>query len=97
MKNRYSHILTVVLAITLLTASGLNASAASVGDFYRGKTVEIYVGTTAGGGYSTFAQILSKHLGNHIPGNPTVIVKHLPGAGGLKALNPTTIFSYIFS
>jgi len=76
-----------ILWITISLVVGAISEAANVADFYRGKTVEIYVGTTAGGGYSTFAQILSKHLGNHIPGNPAVIVKHLPGAGGLKALN----------
>jgi tripartite-type tricarboxylate transporter receptor subunit TctC len=49
--------------------------------------VEVYVGLSPGGGYSTFAQILVHHMGRHIPGNPNVIVKHMPGAGGLKALN----------
>ena len=76
-----------ILWMAVSLAAGSSSEAASVADFYRDKTVEIYVGTTAGGGYSTFAQILSRHLGRHIPGNPTVIVKNLPGAGGLKALN----------
>jgi tripartite-type tricarboxylate transporter receptor subunit TctC len=70
-----------------VSLSNIQTEAASVADFYRGKTVEVYVGVSAGGGYSTFAQILVNTLGKHIPGNPTVIVKHLTGAGGMKALN----------
>lgn len=80
-------ILTIILAIAVSLASSFNAEAESVADFYRGKTVEIYVGVSPGGGYSTFAQILVNYLGKHIPGNPTVIVKHMPGAAGMKALN----------
>lgn len=63
------------------------AKADAVADFYRGKTVSIYVSVAAGGLYSTFAQMLAKYFGAHIPGNPTVIVKHLTGAGGLRANN----------
>ena len=53
----------------------------SVAQFYKGKQVNIIVGTTAGGGYDTYARFIAKYLGNHIPGNPTVVVSNLPGAG----------------
>ena len=55
--------------------------------FYEGKTVRINVGFAAGGGYDTYARLLSRHLGRHIPGNPTLIVDNMPGAGSLIAAN----------
>jgi tripartite-type tricarboxylate transporter receptor subunit TctC len=53
--------------------------------FYRGKTVTLTVGSAVGGGYDTYARLIGRHLGSHIPGNPTVIVQNLPGAGSNKA------------
>ena len=55
--------------------------------FYEGKTVRINVGFAAGGGYDTYARLLSRHLGRHIPGKPTLIVDNMPGAGSLIAAN----------
>ena len=77
----------IFFTVVVTLPAGLRSETASVADFYRGKTVTIYVGSSAGGLYSTFAQILSNHLGRHIPGNPAVIVNHMPGVGGMKALN----------
>jgi tripartite-type tricarboxylate transporter receptor subunit TctC len=54
-------------------------------DFFRGKTVSIIVGSSAGGGYDTYARVLARHFGRHIPGNPTVVVQNMPGAGSNKA------------
>ena len=53
--------------------------------FYRGRTVAITVGSAVGGGYDTYARLLGRHLGAHIPGNPAVIVQNMPGAGSNKA------------
>jgi tripartite-type tricarboxylate transporter receptor subunit TctC len=61
------------------------AHAQSVEEFYRGKTVTIQVGFTAGGGYDLYARVLGRHMGRHIPGNPQVVVQNMPGAGSLKA------------
>jgi tripartite-type tricarboxylate transporter receptor subunit TctC len=61
------------------------ARAQSVEDFYRSKTVNILVGFSAGGGYDQYARLLGRHIGRHIPGNPTVTVQNMPGAGSLKA------------
>jgi tripartite-type tricarboxylate transporter receptor subunit TctC len=57
------------------------AAADPVEDFYRGKTVTIVVGLTAGGGYDIYARLLARHLGKHIPGKPTIVVSNMPGAG----------------
>lgn len=62
-------------------------SAAGVAEFYKGRTVTVYVGVSVGGSYSTFARILARHLGRHIPGAPAVIVQHMPGTAGTKAMN----------
>src|SRR5258707_15456978 len=63
------------------------ASAQSVADFYRGRPVTISVGLSAGGGYDLQARVLARHLGKHLPGAPAVVVKNVPGAGGLTLVN----------
>jgi tripartite-type tricarboxylate transporter receptor subunit TctC len=59
----------------------------AVAAFYRGKTVKIVVGYAAGGGFDLYARLLARKLGAYIPGNPTVIVENMPGAGSLTAAN----------
>jgi tripartite-type tricarboxylate transporter receptor subunit TctC len=59
--------------------------AQTVDEFYRNKTVNILVGFTAGGGYDLYARLFGRHVGKHIPGNPTVVVQNMPGAGSMKA------------
>jgi tripartite-type tricarboxylate transporter receptor subunit TctC len=59
----------------------------AVADFYRGRSLNLIVGYSAGGGYDTYSRILARHLGKHIPGNPTVVVQNMPGAGSLKLAN----------
>jgi tripartite-type tricarboxylate transporter receptor subunit TctC len=76
----------IALIAALFVISPAKAQNA-VADFYKGKTVTIFVGVAAGGVYSQFAQLLATHLGKHIPGNPNVIVQHQVGAGGLIAIN----------
>jgi tripartite-type tricarboxylate transporter receptor subunit TctC len=56
-------------------------------DFYRDKQIKLIVPSTPGGGYDAYARVLSRHWGKHIPGNPQVVLQHMPGAGGLKAAN----------
>lgn len=63
------------------------AAADAVADFYKGKNVTILVGFGVGGGVDTFGRLLSRHLGNHIPGKPTVVVQNMPGGGGFKSTN----------
>ena len=59
----------------------------AVGDFYRGKTVRIVVGFSAGGGYDQYSRLIARHLSRHIPGNPNVLVDNMAGAGSMVAAN----------
>ncbi|MCZ6745550.1 MAG: tripartite tricarboxylate transporter substrate-binding protein [Alphaproteobacteria bacterium] len=59
----------------------------AVADFYKGKTITLYIGYSAGGGYDTYARTIGRVIGKHIPGNPKVIAKNRPGAGSLKLTN----------
>jgi tripartite-type tricarboxylate transporter receptor subunit TctC len=74
-------------AALLAVASVASAAAAPVDDFYKGKTVTLIVGGSAGGGYDTLARALARYIGAHIPGNPSVVVEDMPGAGGLLAMD----------
>ena len=78
-------ILSTAAALTL--AMAMPAAAQAPADFFRGKTLTIYVGLSAGGGYDMNARLLSRHIGKYIPGNPTVVVRNMPGAGGLVMTN----------
>ncbi|MFQ5974044.1 MAG: Bug family tripartite tricarboxylate transporter substrate binding protein, partial [Alphaproteobacteria bacterium] len=62
-------------------------AAGSVADFYKGKTITIYIGYSPGGGYDAYARTVGRHIGKHIPGNPGTVAKNRPGAGSLKLAN----------
>jgi tripartite-type tricarboxylate transporter receptor subunit TctC len=64
-----------------------HAQAQSPADFYKGRNVELYIGYSVGGGYDLYARMLARHLGKHIPGNPTVVTKNMEGAGSLRLAN----------
>ena len=83
LQHSITPIFSVVAIILLLQHAPLFAQTS----FYTGKTLKIIVGSASGGGYDLWARLLAQHLGKHIPGNPTVIVQNLPGAGGLVAGN----------
>jgi tripartite-type tricarboxylate transporter receptor subunit TctC len=55
--------------------------------FYKGKTVRVIVGGSAGGGYDTYTRTIARHLSKHVPGNPTFVVENMTGAGSLIAAN----------
>jgi tripartite-type tricarboxylate transporter receptor subunit TctC len=74
----------VLAALVCFAAVPANAQDA-VADFYRGKQIDIIVGSTAGGGYDAYARLISRHFSNHMPGNPAVVVENMPGAGSGKA------------
>lgn len=76
-----------LIATAVLLATGGSASAQSVADFYKGKSVTLTIGTDAGGGYDQYARTLARYMGKHIPGNPNFVAKNMPGAGGLMATN----------
>src|SRR5262249_9208657 len=76
-----------VLVFALLALPGAASAQDAIADFYRGKNVNLIVGYSAGGGYDTYARIVGRHLGKHIPGQPSVVVQNMPGAGSLKLAN----------
>jgi tripartite-type tricarboxylate transporter receptor subunit TctC len=76
-----------VFVLGALAVSGPAPAQESVADFYRGKQIKIIVGSAAGSGYDVYARLLARHMGEHIPGSPSVIVQNMPGAGGLSATN----------
>ena len=75
----------------LLLALGMglapSAFASAQEPFYKGKTIRIIVGVSPGGGYDTYSRFTGRHMGKHIPGNPTIIVENMPGAASLIAAN----------
>jgi tripartite-type tricarboxylate transporter receptor subunit TctC len=79
--------LTSILATILIALSAAPLAAQSSGDAFAGKTITIYVGYTAGGSYDLYGRLIARHLGQHLPGKPTVVVQNMPGAGSLKAAN----------
>jgi tripartite-type tricarboxylate transporter receptor subunit TctC len=78
---------TCLLGLCAIATLTQRAQADAVSDFYRGKTVTIIVGYTAGGGYDLYARALGRHMGKHLPGNPNFIVQNITGAGSLNAAN----------
>jgi hypothetical protein len=78
----------LVLGLIAMAALATTPAAAqSVRDFYAGKQITVIVGAGAGGGYDLQARLMARHLGKHIPGNPTFVVQNMPGAGSLAAAN----------
>ncbi|HEU5272893.1 MAG TPA: tripartite tricarboxylate transporter substrate-binding protein [Xanthobacteraceae bacterium] len=79
--------LVVVVSMLAFAVSGTAAQADPVADFYRGRNVSMVIGYSVGGGYDTYARVLARHLGKHIPGNPNLIPQNMEGAGSLRAAN----------
>jgi tripartite-type tricarboxylate transporter receptor subunit TctC len=73
--------------VSLLWMSLAASTAASAQEFYRGKTITVLVGGTAGGGFDTISRVMASHLGRFIPGDPAFIVRDVPGGGGIVAAN----------
>jgi tripartite-type tricarboxylate transporter receptor subunit TctC len=86
-KTRVSTILAIALAAGLVAAAATPGLAQTPEEFYKGKVVTMYVGLSPGGGYDLNARLIAKYYGKYIPGHPTVIVKNMPGAGGLVMTN----------
>jgi len=63
------------------------AFAQTAADFYRGKSVDLYINGSVGGGYDLYGRMVARHIGKHIPGNPTVLPKNMEGGGGLRLSN----------
>jgi len=76
----------LMAAVFLLVAASAGR-AQSPADFYKGKTVELYIGYSSGGAYDLYARMLARYIGKHIPGNPIVLPKNMAGAGSLLLAN----------
>jgi tripartite-type tricarboxylate transporter receptor subunit TctC len=86
--------LSIILGLLVLGINAPAAQAASydekaVADFYRGKTVTIVVGHSAGGGFDRYARAIARHLGKYIAGNPAILVNNMVGAGTMVSANYT--------
>jgi tripartite-type tricarboxylate transporter receptor subunit TctC len=82
---RYASGLSTML---LALVAGPSAHAVdAVENFYKGRTIQVLIGITPGGGYDLYARTLARYMGKHIPGNPTLVAQNMPGAGTLKATN----------
>ena len=79
--------LLVALTIAALAPTRSARAAEEIADFYRGKTINVIVGFGAGGGYDIYARLLAHYLGNHIAGQPNVVVQNMEGAGSVRAAN----------
>ena len=77
----------LALLTGLVALFGADQARAQGPAFYDGKTIKIIVGLAAGGGFDTYARLLGRHIGRHIPGKPAIIVENMPGAGGLISAN----------
>tara|TARA_R110000787_G_scaffold6681_8_gene23106 strand:+ start:1589 stop:2638 length:1050 start_codon:yes stop_codon:yes gene_type:complete len=86
LKIKQSLPVAAIAATATLIALPVSA-AMDVAEHYKDKTVTILIGYGPGGTYDQYSQTMARHYGNHIPGNPNVIVQHMPGAGGAKAMN----------
>src|SRR5262249_56584031 len=75
----------IAIAWAAALALAADCGPAMAADFYAGKTINFIAGTDVGGGFSIYARAIAKHLPRFIPGNPTIVVKNMPGAGGATA------------
>ncbi len=76
------------LSVSLaLGMAAVPANAQSVAQFYKGKTLEVLVGTTTGGGYDGYGRLVSRYIAKHLPGEPSLVVRNMPGASGLTMTN----------
>jgi tripartite-type tricarboxylate transporter receptor subunit TctC len=74
-------------AAVMATAAAPRASADPIADFYRGKQLSLVIGTSAGNDYDYRGRLIARHMGRHIPGEPSIVPRNMPGAGGINAAN----------
>src|SRR5712675_1322142 len=74
-------------ALAFVALSALPVRAQTVEEFYKGKTINLAIGFSVGGGYDLYARHLARHMGKHIPGNPTIVPQNMAGAGSLRVAN----------
>jgi tripartite-type tricarboxylate transporter receptor subunit TctC len=73
--------------LALLLCLTFCSTAPAAEDFYSGKTIRLIVATTPGGGFDAYSRMIARHMGKHIPGNPTFVVENMPGAAFIIGTN----------
>jgi tripartite-type tricarboxylate transporter receptor subunit TctC len=91
MGNRLSKARLAAAVLAVCCTAVPAAAQDAVEQFYRGKSINLYVGSSAGGGYDTYARVLARYVSKYIPGNPTFVPQNMPGAGSNK------LAGYIYS
>ncbi|MGZ3283648.1 MAG: Bug family tripartite tricarboxylate transporter substrate binding protein [Xanthobacteraceae bacterium] len=76
-----------LITAALLSTPGGESRAQTPADFFKGRTVDLYIGYSVGGGYDVYARMVARHMGRHIPGNPTIVPKNMEGAGSIRLAN----------
>src|SRR5258708_3541160 len=76
----------VALAVLALTPASL-CHAQAPAEFYRGRSIDLYIGTSVGGGYDAYGRMLARHMSKYMPGNPAVVPKNMEGGGGMRLAN----------
>jgi len=82
-----AQIIHLLLAVSIALIFFTKGSVFAQEPFYQGKTIRLIVGTAAGRGFDTYSRVIARHLGRHIPGNPTMVVENMPGAAHLIGVN----------
>src|SRR5436190_11076360 len=77
----------ISIAAMVLLACSDRGSAQTPADFFKGRSIDLYIGYSVGGGYDVYARMIARHLGKHIPSGPTVLPKNMEGAGSLRLAN----------
>jgi len=77
----------VVIMVLYASLAASAAVAQTVADFYRGKSIELDINVSVGGGYDLYARMVARYIGKHIPGNPTILPKNMEGGGGMRLAN----------
>src|ERR1700746_1025998 len=83
MQKKTWRFIAIIAVLALTAAAGHTASP----ELYKGKTLRIIVGTAAGGGFDTYSRVIARHIGKHLPGDPSIVVQNMPGAGDIIAAN----------
>lgn len=73
--------------VTICLISGAALSSAQAADFYKGKSISLYIGYSPGSTYDTYARLMGENIRRFIPGNPNVVPRNMPGAGGMRAMS----------
>ena len=84
--NGVHSVRTFVLAVLALTPGSL-CHAQAPAEFFKGRSIDLYIGTSVGGGYDAYGRMLARHMSKYVPGNPTIVPKNMEGGGGLRLPN----------